>query len=101
MSLNNFIPYSKNVENFINKYILIFTLIVLYQGTMGAQAFKAPRVIKELANSGLFNLCGLFSIAFTASKDIEIALVSTIIYMLIIFFLNKYENSDVEPVSPP
>ena len=73
----NFIPYNKNIEKFIEKYIIIFTFIVLYQGTMGAQAFKTPKVIQNMTQSWIFNFIGLFSIAFTASKDIETALIAT------------------------
>ena len=53
---------------------------------------KVPKLIKDLSNTWLFNFIGLFSIAFTASKDIETALISTIVYMLLIFGLNKYDE---------
>ena len=88
----NIIPFADRIETFVKSYPMIFTLLVLYQGTMGGQGFKVPKTIENVANNPIFNFVSLFTIAFTASQDIEIAILSTILFLSIFYVLEFYEG---------
>tara|TARA_Y100000816_G_C26057348_1_gene554932 strand:+ start:277 stop:567 length:291 start_codon:yes stop_codon:yes gene_type:complete len=88
-----FFPFTDDIEKFIETYTILFSLIVLYQGTMGAQSFKPPIIFKELSKSIIFRFISLFSIAFTASKDVEIAFISTCLFSFLIHILYYLEEN--------
>ena len=92
MNRLRFFPYSSKIESKINENILLFSLIVIFQGTLGASAFKSPELFKKLSNHYIFNFIGLIAIAYTASQDIEISFISVMIYLLIMKLIKLYEE---------
>lgn len=81
------VPGVLNSERLLKQFGLIFSLIVIAQGLMGGLQFKPPRRIKEASEHPLVKFLLLFSVALTASRDIETALVSTIIFILFIYIV--------------
>ena len=79
------IPVFTSTENVMKHYSIIFTLIVMYQGLFGGLSMKKqPAVIISVQDNNYFKMFTLFCIAFTATKDIEVSLVSVIIFVLLI-----------------
>lgn len=89
----NFIPFSTNIENFVNKFTLIFTIMVVYSGVFGHIGIpNPPKKLQKLSESVYFKLFTLFIIAFTATKDVEIALLSTVSFVVVMNLLKTPEE---------
>ena len=78
-----FLPFSDNIETFMKKYGVMFTLVVIYQGLFGGLSLSSPpeRLI-SLSDNVYVKLATMFAIAFTATKDVEIALVSIVLFVV-------------------
>ena len=78
-----FLPFSDNIEGFMKKYSVIFTLLVIYQGLFGGLSLSSPpdRLVK-ISGNVYVKLATMFAIAFTATKDVEIALVSIVLFVV-------------------
>ena len=63
---NLFGPVTKPTELFIKSQPLVLSLIILYQGLFAANAIEIP---------------------FSATKDIEYALISTVIFLTVMYAL--------------
>ena len=81
----NIIPGAKNFEMTVKQSAVLFSLIVMYQGLFGGLSIKnPPKMITKFADNDVFKFITLIAIAFTASKDIEIAIVSVIAFVILI-----------------
>ena len=88
-----FIPGSNKVEKFFARYGIAFTLVVMYQGLFGGMSLKnPPKKIKKLSDNFIFKLITLFAIAFSATRDVEISLLSVIMFLGIIHLLRTPEE---------
>jgi hypothetical protein len=88
-------PTSKLIENTLTKYPLIFTLVVLYQGLFAGNAITIPRNLKVYFEMPAFRFASLMMIAITASQDVEVAFVSVIVFLLVIYaFKTPVERED-------
>ena len=88
-----FLPFSDNIETFMKKYTVIFTLLVIYQGLFGGLSLSSPpdRLVK-LSDNVYVKLATMFAIAFTATKDVEIALVSIVLFVVAMNLLKTPEE---------
>jgi len=88
-----FIPFSDNVESFMKKYSVAFSLVVIYQGLFGGLSLSSPpeRLVK-LSDNVYVKLATMFAIAFTATKDVEIALVSIVLFVAAMNLLKTPEE---------
>jgi hypothetical protein len=88
-----FLPFSDNIEGFVNKFGLIFTLMVVYSGIFGHMSVaNPPAKLTRLSNNMYFKMITLFIVAFTATRDVEIALVSIVLFVIAMNLLKTPEE---------
>ena len=88
-----FLPFSDNIESFMKRYGVIFTLVVIYQGLFGGMSLSSPpERLEKLSDNVYFKLATMFAIAFTATKDVEIALVSIALFVVAMNLLKTPEE---------
>ena len=93
--LNSFIgPISTSTEAVIRAQPILFTLIILYQGLFAGNAIKIPKNLKTLFNNKVFRFISLMLIAFSATQDIEYALISTVIFLTVMYALKTPEERE-------
>ena len=85
-------PISNSTEAVIKTQPILFTLIILYQGLFSGNAIKIPKNLKTLFNSKTFRFLSLMLIAFSATQDIEYALISTVIFVGIMYAIKTPEE---------
>lgn len=78
-------PLSNQTEKTIRSQPILFTLIILYQGLFSGNAIKIPENLRILFNSKIFRFVSLMAIAFSATQDIEYALISTMVFLTIMY----------------
>ena len=90
---SNFLgPVSNRTERVIRAQPIIFTLIVLYQGLFSGNAITIPKNLKTLFNSKTFRFLSIMMSALTATQDIEYALISTTIFLSVMYALKTPEE---------
>jgi len=91
--LNSFLgPLSTPTEAVIKAQPILFTLIILYQGLFSGNAIKIPKNLKTAFNSKTFRFFSIMLIAFSATQDIEYALISTMIFISVMYALKTPEE---------
>lgn len=85
-------PLSNKTEKAIKAQPIIFTLIILYQGLFSGNAITIPNNLKKAFNSQTFRFISLMLIAFSATQDIEYALISTVIFLSVMYALKTPEE---------
>jgi len=91
--LNSFLgPVSTPTEAVIKAQPILFTLIILYQGLFAGNAIKIPANLKTLFNSKIFRFISLMLIAFSATQDIEYAVISTAIFISVMYAIKTPEE---------
>lgn len=89
------LPFTNNIESFIKKYGVIFTIVVMYQGLFGGLAISnEPSVLKKLNKNILFKLFTLFAVGFTATRDIETTLIGMVLFIIILHLLRTPEEKN-------
>lgn len=89
---NIFSPVTRPAESFIRTQPILFSLIILFQGLFSGNAFKIPERLMTFFENKLFRFVSLMIIAFTATRDIEYALISTFIFLSIMYILKTPEE---------
>jgi hypothetical protein len=89
---NLFSPVTKPAEVFIKAQPIVFSLIILYQGLFSPNAIAIPSRLQKMFDNKLFRLVSLMMIAFGATNDIEYALVSTVIFLTVMYALKTPEE---------
>lgn len=91
------LPFTNTIEGFVEKYGIVFTMIVMYQGLFGGLAMKnEPKILSTLKDNVLFKFFTLFSIGFTATKDVETTLMGLFMFIIVIHLLrSKKERKKV------
>jgi hypothetical protein len=93
--LSNFLgPVSRPTEAFIKTQPIFYTLIILYQGVFSGNAIKIPKRLETLFNSKSFRFVSLTLIALTATRDIEYALVSTFLFLILMYAIKTPEERE-------
>lgn len=85
-------PFSNQAEKTIRSQPILFTLIILYQGLFSGNAIKIPENLRILFNSKIFKFVSLMAIAFSATQDIEYALISTMVFLTIMYAIKTPEE---------
>ena len=71
----------------------IFTLIVLFQGCFGGMGIlETPEILTKLSENPFVRFFFLTAIAYTATADLEVALVVTIIFFIILHLLRSKDE---------
>lgn len=89
---NIFSPVTSPVEVFVRTQPIVFSLIIMYQGLFSGNALEIPDRLKVLFDNKIFRFASLMLIAFSATKDIEYALLSTVIFLAVIYGLKTPEE---------
>ncbi len=91
----NLIP--EKYENMI-KLPIIITLIVVFQGSFGGLGLLSiPKILKNLQQYAAVRFFYIFTIALTATKDIEISAFSTLVFFLFLYVLRDEEERKTTP----
>ena len=85
-------PVSNPAEALIKTQPIIFTLIILYQGLFSGNAIEIPKNLKSAFDNKAFRFFSLMMIAFSATQDIEYALIATAIFLTIMYALKTPEE---------
>jgi hypothetical protein len=85
-------PLSNQTEKTIKSQPILFTLIILYQGLFSGNAIKIPENLRALFNNKIFKFASLMAIAFSATQDIEYALISTMIFLVVMYAIKTPEE---------
>ena len=92
-SLSSFLgPLSNQTEKTIRSQPILFTLIILYQGLFSGNAIKIPKNLRALFDNKVFRFVSLMAIAFSATQDIEYALISTMIFLTVMYAIKTPEE---------
>jgi hypothetical protein len=82
--------------SWIDKYgstSFIISLIVIFQGCFGGMGVaQTPVLLKNLTNNPIFRFIFICTIAYTATTDIEMALVSTSIFFIFLHMIRTDEE---------
>lgn len=89
---NAFKPITGPVEHLIKTQPVVFSLIILYQGLFSGNAVVIPGRLKMLFDNNIFRFVSLVLIAFSATKDFEYALLSTLIFVTVLYALKTPEE---------
>ena len=85
-------PLSNQTEKTIMSQPILFTLIILYQGLFSGNAIRIPENLRILFNNKTFKFISLMAIAFSATRDIEYALISTTLFLTVIYIIKTPEE---------
>ena len=85
-------PLSNQTEKTIMSQPILFTLIILYQGLFSGNAIRIPENLRILFNNKIFKFISLIAIAFSATRDIEYALISTTLFLMVIYLIKTPEE---------
>ena len=85
-------PLSNQTEKTIKSQPILFTLIILYQGLFSGNAIKIPENLRTFFNNKVFRFASLMAIAFSATQDIEYALISTMVFLTIMYIIKTPEE---------
>jgi hypothetical protein len=91
----DFVKKIEDLEIIPNKFFdkfaarpLIFTLIVIFQGCFGGLGVvQTPEKLMNITNSPVARAMFVCAIAYTATSDIETAIVATLIFFIFLHFL--------------
>ena len=88
----------KKYEYLLNAPI-IFSLLVIFQGIFGGNSIKIiPKKLLNLFENPWFRMMGMFLIAYTATLEIEMAMLSTMIFIIFINILRSEEERKQFPL---
>ena len=91
-------PFSSRTESVIKSQPILFTLIILYQGLFSGNAIKIPENLRAFFNNKVFRFASLMAIAFSATQDIEYALISTVIFLTIMYVIKTPEERKTQGI---
>lgn len=81
-----------SVDKFLSLPI-IFTLVVITQGCFGGNGVgQTPKAISQIFKSQFARFLFIFLIAYTATSDIETAVVSTVVFFIVLHMLRTEEE---------
>ena len=89
---NAFHPFTTYTETIIKAQPVLFSLIILYQGLFAGNAIEIPKNLKIMFKNPLFRFLSLLLIALSATKDIEYATISTMIFIITMYIIKTPEE---------
>ena len=95
----NVIPGFSNIERVVKRYGVLFSLIVMYQGLFGGMSLRdQPERLQSLKDNVAFKIFTMTCIAFTATQDIETALLSVALFITLIYLIKTPEEREGGPL---
>lgn len=91
---NLFGSVTNPIEKFLQPPSLVFSFIVIYQGLFSGNAVVIPQRLKVLFGNKFFRLFSLFLITLTSSRDVEYAILSTVIFVSFIYAMKTPEERE-------
>lgn len=89
----NLIPQFTRTEKFFKRYATAFSVLVLYISLFGGMVIEnRPSILDKLSKNQYFKLFTLIAIAFTATRDIEISVISALVFIVLIHLLRTDEE---------
>ena len=89
-------------DNFFDKIAsraTLFTLIVIFQGCFGGMGVvQTPAALSNAVNSPVFRFIFVSAIAYTATSDIETAVVCTVAFFVFLHMLRTEEERKEVPM---
>jgi len=64
----------------------------MYQGLFSGNAFKIPKNLMSLFDNKVFRFVSLMLIAFTATRDIEYSILSSLIFLSVMYAFKTPEE---------
>ena len=86
-------PISAPVEKLV-KMPIIFSLVILYQGLFSGGAIEMPSQLQSALQIPTIRFLSLFLVALGATQDIEYALTSVLIFLVIIYAVRTEEERE-------
>ena len=84
--------FPKSFEKYMNIPIMI-SLITIFQGCFGGMGIaQVPQRLKNTLNHPLSRFIFVAAIAYTATKDLEISIVTTLIFFTLMYLLRTKEE---------
>lgn len=91
--IKNFLsPITDPVESVLRARPIVFTLVILYQGLFSGNAISIPKNLQVMFDNPLFRYISIVAIALSATQDIEYAIVSTFLFLLIMYAIKTPEE---------
>ena len=87
-------PVSQRTEQLIQAQPILFTLIILYQGLFSGNAIQIPKNLKAMFDNKSFRFFSIMAIAFSATQDIEYALIATVIFIGAMYAIKTPEERE-------
>jgi len=87
-------PVSNKTEQFIQAQPILFTLIILYQGLFSGNAIQIPQNLKAMFDNKSFRFFSIMAIAFSATQDIEYALIATVLFIGVMYAIKTPEERE-------
>ena len=87
-------PVSRKTEQVIQAQPILFTLIILYQGLFSGNAIQIPQNLKVMFDNKSFRFFSIMAIAFSATQDIEYALIATVIFISVMYAIKTPEERE-------
>ena len=87
-------PFSQKTEQLIQAQPILFTLIILYQGLFSGNAIQIPQNLKVMFDNKSFRFFSIMAIAFSATQDIEYALIATVIFIGVMYVIKTPEERE-------
>ena len=84
-------PLSDPIEKVL-KVPIIFTLFVMYQGLFSHNAIEVPERLEKLFQYDSFRFFSLIIIALAITRDVEYALLSTLLFIVSLYALKTPEE---------
>ena len=85
-------PFSSGTESVIKSQPVLFSLIILYQGLFSHKAFELPENVSKIFENKVVRFLSVVLISFTATQDVEYALISTVLFLSIMYLLKTPEE---------
>ena len=86
-------PISAPVEKIV-KMPIIFSLVILYQGLFSGGAIEMPSQLQNALKIPSIRFLSLFLVALGATQDIEYALASVLIFLVIVYAIRTDEERE-------
>lgn len=80
-------PVTTPTELFIGTQPILFTIIILYQGLFSGNAVQIPKNLKVMFDNRVFRYVSLLLISFSATRDIEYSIISTFIFLGLLYLI--------------
>lgn len=88
-----FIPFSNNVEKYTQKVPITMAFLILSQLLIADNSIvDQPTFVENLFKNVGFKVFFIFVIAYTGSQDVEIALISTVVFIVLVNLLRTKDE---------